>query len=547
MKLLYIRKSLALMGSNKNRYLIIKVVSILINLIALVEPYFISMITTSIIQNKTSLFKRYLLLFLIYYVVFRVINYLLDIIASKQIVRINNDVKKTIFYSYFSHFQYSNNFNSAKLTNVFLNDYNTPLDYVNCLFSYLSEIITLVFMLVILIKQNILFVYSVLLVIPIVFINMHYAKKIKVFNKIDYYYSDIILGVVKKVTNGIYEIVSNEKIRRFITNNVNDYIDKKILNVDELNKSKINLQYIIEVIVKGNVFLFYALAGTLVLKKQLNPGIFMFLSFYIQKVLISIISITGIIPSVQRFHLSLDRVFEVIEKNRMFENDEKSRATLNFVNGLEIEKAEFKIGGSSILENIDLQLNRGEHILIEGENGCGKSSLMKLISLQYPITEGDYYINDREYSDYKFQDIMRNISISNQKPIIYPLSIKANILFEGDDTNYNLNEVLKDFDLLDYIMKLESGMDTLIDENYELSGGQKKKIELIRCLTKDSSIYILDEPLANLDNKFEEKFDYILNKYLGDKTVIMIEHGGYRSNFFHRYYKFTDAKLEESK
>ncbi len=546
MNLLYIRKSLTLLDKYKNRYLIIKITNIFINIIALIEAYFISIIVTSIIQNKISLFKRYLLFFLIYYLIFRVINYLLDTLSAKLIVRINNNVKKTIFYSYFSHFQYSSDYNSAKLNNVFLNDYNTPVDYLNCLFNYLSEIIILISMLFILIRQNILFLYTVLLVIPIIFINMYYAKKIKAFNKIDYYYSDLVLGIVKKVTNGIYEIASNEKIKSFITDDFDNCIDKKILNVDELNKSKINLQYLMELVIKANIFLFYALAGALVFKKQLNPEIFMFLSFYIQKVLMSIINITGIIPSIQRYHLSLDRVFEIIEKNQIFEHDEKNKLSLNFINKLEIEKAEFKIGESCILENIDLHLNKGEHILIEGENGSGKSSLIKLISLQYPLTEGSYLINDKKYSDYKSKDIMRNISISSQKPVIYPLSIKDNILYEINDTSYNLNEILMDFDLFDYIEKLESGIDTFIDENYELSGGQKKKIELIRCLTKDASIYILDEPLANLDHKFEAKFDYILNKYLRDKTVIMIEHGGYRSNFFDRYHKFIDEKLEVS-
>lgn len=354
MNLLYIRKSLSLLDKYKKKYLLVKLTSIFINIIALIEPYFISVIVTSIIQNKTFLFKKYLLLFMIYYIICHIINYLLDMLSAKLIVRINNNIKKTIFYSYFGHFQYSSTYNSAKLNNVFLNDYSTTLEYLNYLFNYLSEIIILLFMLFILARQSILFIYTVLLVIPIIFINIYYAKKIKAFNKIDFFYSDIIFGIIKKVTNGIYEIVSNRKIKNFITNNFNDYIDEKILNVDKLNRDKINLQYIMEFIMKTNIFLFYALAGVLVFKGKLDPQLFMFLSFYVQKVLISMISITSFIPSIQKYHLSLDRVFEIIEKNNIFEYEEENKLSLNFINKLEIKKGEFKIGKSYILKDINL-------------------------------------------------------------------------------------------------------------------------------------------------------------------------------------------------
>lgn len=301
-----------------------------------------------------------------------------------------------------------------------------------------------------------------------------------------------------------------------------------------------------ESIIKMNVFLFYALSGVLTFRGKLSPQTFMFLSFYVQKVLISIVNITSFMPSIQKYHLGLNRIFEVIEKDNIFKCTEKNKLPLNFINKLEIINGEFRIGESYILKDINLCLNKGEHILIEGENGSGKSSLIKLISLQYPLMGGDYFINNIKYSDYKVKDIMKCISISNQKPNIYPLSIKNNILYETDNTSYSLNEILKDFDLFDYIEGLELDISTFIDENYELSGGQKKKVELIRCLNKKASIYILDEPFANLDHKFKGKFEYILNKYLKHKTVIVIEHEGYRSDFFNKYYKLVDGKLEVS-
>jgi ABC-type multidrug transport system fused ATPase/permease subunit len=297
-------------------------------------------------------------------------------------------------------------------------------------------------------------------------------------------------------------------------------------------------------IMKINIFLFYILAGILVFKKRITPEIFIFLSFYIQKVLISLIGITNLIPTVQRYHVSLDRVFEVMETKNLFKDEEEKKQPLEYINKIEIKDGEFKIKDSYILKDVNMYLNKGEHILIGGENGSGKSSMIKLISLQYPLSCGEYLINDNSHKEYKASDIMECISISNQNPIVYPLSIRNNILYEADNGKYTLNEILEDFDLLEYIESLEEGIDTFIDENYNLSGGQKKKIEIIRCLSKNSSIYILDEPLANLDADFKNKFDYILNKYFSDKTVIMIEHGNYKSDFFDRYYKFKHESIE---
>ena len=542
--MLYSKKSIALLDKYKIKYLLIKLANILTNIIALVEPYLISIIITSIMQGNIPLFKRYVLLFAVYYLIFSILNYLLSKSSSKLIVRINNKIKGEIFYSYFGYFQYSNTYNSAKLNNVFTSDYSSPLSYLDYLFGFLSEIIVLLSMLFILIKQNFLFLYTTLLVIPIIFINIHYSKQIRKYNKINFYYSDAILGIIKKVTNNIYEITSNKKVKTFIVNDFNNYIDDKISNVDKLNTSKINLQYIVDSIMRINIFLFYALAGILVFRGKINPEMFIFLSFYIQKVLLSIIGLANLIPTVQRYHVSLDRVFEVLETNKLLEEEEEGKLPLSCIDKLEIIGGSFKINDSYILEDINLCLNRGEHILIEGENGSGKSSLIKLISLQYPLNHGEYLINNNNYKIYKTLDIMECISISNQNPIIYPLSMKDNILYESDKGEFILDEILEDFDLLEYIENLEEGIDTFIDENYKLSGGQKKKIEIIRCLSKNSSIYVLDEPLSNLDSDFKNKFDYILNKYFMDKTVIVIEHDNCKSDFFDRYYKFKDGKLE---
>ncbi|MBU5311991.1 ABC transporter ATP-binding protein/permease [Tissierella carlieri] len=542
--MLYIKKSMTLLDRYRIKYLLIKLAGILIKVSALIEPYLVSVIVASIMQNNISLFKRYIILFAVYYLVFGIINYSLDKVYSKLMIRINNKVKERIFYSYFGYFQYSSTYNSAKLNNVFTSDYSSPLSYLDYLFGYLSEIIVLLSMLFILIKQNTWFIYTIVLVIPIIFINIHYSKKIKKYNKINFYYSDVILGIVKKVSNSIYEITSNEKIKNFIVNDFDNYIEDKISNVDKLNESKINLQYIMDSIMKINIFLFYILAGILVFKKRITPEIFIFLSFYIQKVLISLIGITNLIPTVQRYHVSLDRVFEVMETKNLFKDEEEKKQPLEYINKIEIKDGEFKIKDSYILKDVNMYLNKGEHILIGGENGSGKSSMIKLISLQYPLSCGEYLINDNSHKEYKASDIMECISISNQNPIVYPLSIRNNILYEADNGKYTLNEILEDFDLLEYIESLEEGIDTFIDENYNLSGGQKKKIEIIRCLSKNSSIYILDEPLANLDADFKNKFDYILNKYFSDKTVIMIEHGNYKSDFFDRYYKFKHESIE---
>ncbi|WMM24648.1 ABC transporter ATP-binding protein [Tissierella sp. MB52-C2] len=542
--MLYIKKSMALLDRYKIKYLLIKLTGILIKISALIEPYLVSVIVASIMQNNRFLFKRYIILFALYYMVFGIINYSLDKVSSKLMIRINNKVKERIFYSYFGHFQYSSTYNSAKLNNVFTGDYSSPLSYLDYLFGYLSEVIVLLSMLFILVKQNTWFIYTIVLVIPIIFINIHYSKKIKKYNKINFYYSDVILGIIKKVSNNIYEVASNEKIKNFIVRDFDDYIEDKISNVDKLNESKINLQYIMDSIMKINIFLFYILAGILVFKKRITPEIFIFLSFYIQKVLISLIGITNLIPTVQRYHVSLDRVFEVMETKKLFKDEEENKQPLEYIDKIEIKDGEFKIKDSYILKDVNMHLNKGEHILIEGENGSGKSSIIKLISLQYPLSCGEYLINDNSHKEYKASDIMDCISISNQNPTVYPLSIRNNILYEADNGKYALNEILEDFDLLEYIESLEEGIDTFIDENYNLSGGQRKKIEIIRCLSKNSSIYILDEPLASLDADFKNKFDYILNKYFSDKTVIMIEHGNYKSDFFDRYYKFKHESLE---
>lgn len=540
----YAKECFELLGGYRNRYIFLKVLGIGFESMILLEVYLFSSIMNSIIQKQWNLIEKKFIMAFLFAMGTLFVNFVMDIKASEWTVLINNDIKRKIYRSCYSFYKYDSEYNSSKLNNIYLNDYSSPLNYVDFIFEYVTSAVTLVYLFIISIRQNLFFLYTVLLIIPVIGINMYYSKQIREYNQINFTYGDKILGIVKNVTSSIYDIVSNKKIKERIDKKFYLELNEKIANVHLLNRVKINLQYIVELILKINMFVFYVLSALLVYRGKMDASIFIFLSMYVQKILIIMIGLTKIVPLSQRYYLSLDRLFEIFDKNSYFVKNEEKKRELECIEELDLDSVFLKIGDKSILNGLSLNIKRGDRVLIEGENGVGKSSLVKILTLQYPFQKGTYSINGNSVDEYTNESIIENFMVSTQKMAVYPLNMESNIFCSEIEISRR-EDILKDFEMHSYISELEFGLETAIDENFELSGGQKRKINLIRTMCADCSIYILDEPLAHLDSNMKIKFEILLEKYLKNKTVIMIEHNYGGSTFFNRFMSLKDGRLEE--
>ncbi|HII1537255.1 TPA: ABC transporter ATP-binding protein/permease [Staphylococcus aureus] len=168
-----------------------------------------------------------------------------------------------------------------------------------------------------------------------------------------------------------------------------------------------------------------------------------------------------------------------------------------------------------VLNDLNLEIFKGDQIALVGPSGAGKSTLTHLIAGVYQPTIGTISINQRDL----------NIGILSQQPYIFSASIKENITMFKDIENNTVEEVLDEVGLLDKIQSFTQGINTIIGEGGEmLSGGQMRRIELCRLLVMKPDLVIFDEPATGLDIQTEHMIQNVLFQHFKDTTMIVIAH-----------------------
>jgi ATP-binding cassette subfamily B protein len=213
------------------------------------------------------------------------------------------------------------------------------------------------------------------------------------------------------------------------------------------------------------------------------------------------------------------------------ENENVSASVkLENVEHIEFQNVSFKYPGNEdyTLRNVNMKLNSDENYAIVGENGAGKSSLIKLILKLYDGYEGIILVNGVDLR--KIKDVSSLFSVMFQDYAKYEISILNNILF-GNSESMDVSNVLSRFEHLNFPIHskgFSSGLDTelgrLTDKNTDISIGQWQKLAMIRASAQEGQYYILDEPTAALDPMAEAAIYTDFMKILSDNPSIIITH-----------------------
>lgn len=187
-------------------------------------------------------------------------------------------------------------------------------------------------------------------------------------------------------------------------------------------------------------------------------------------------------------------------------------------------------------------LDKKDKVSITGESGQGKSTFILLFCRFYHVDCHSYFVDNMPTS--KAPDV----AYISQESDLFDLTIKENLCLGKEITDETLNEYLKDAGLYEWIQSLEKGLDTLVGEKgTKLSIGQKQRLNIIRGILLDKEIYILDEPTSNLDNISENKIYDMIDKYLKDKTCLIVTHRPKLTEICNKHYYFDKRIMLEKK
>jgi ATP-binding cassette subfamily B protein len=201
--------------------------------------------------------------------------------------------------------------------------------------------------------------------------------------------------------------------------------------------------------------------------------------------------------------------------------------------GFEFINVSFTYPGTKrrVLSNFNFSLSPGERIALIGENGQGKTTVVKLITRLYDPTEGQILLDGRDLREYKLEDLHHEIGVIFQDFMRYEMTARENIAVgrvEYPHTDAELQEAAHKSLAESVIKKLAGGYDQMLGRRFEtgveLSGGEWQRVALARAYLRDAQLLILDEPTAALDARSElEVFERFAELTQG-KMALLISH-----------------------
>ena len=215
----------------------------------------------------------------------------------------------------------------------------------------------------------------------------------------------------------------------------------------------------------------------------------------------------------------LYKAFEPFLRNN---NEDKKSYTKTFkeINSIKADNISFSYyEGEPIISNLNFEINRGDFIFIHGLSGSGKTTLIKLLLKIMNVKNGRLMLNGINYTEISGEEIRNCIAYLSQKPFIFDGTIFENIKWA--------NETISEEDAVNALNTVglaELSLNELIGETgRQLSGGEKQRIALARCIVKEAPILIFDEPFSQIDEASEKIIsEYILKQK--NKIRIVVSH-----------------------
>jgi len=228
------------------------------------------------------------------------------------------------------------------------------------------------------------------------------------------------------------------------------------------------------------------------------------------------------------------RMFESFEAAKAEEADKEKAGMGNdqiIFEGRDVSFA-YK-AGKNVLNHLNFQIKKGETVALVGENGAGKSSLVKLLLGLYAPDSGELFFRGKNYKDLDTERLVDSIGVTFQDFVKFELMIRENVSF-GDisrvEDDGKIHEAIEMGDASHIVARMPKNIDTYLGRWYEkegvrMSGGEWQRIAVSRSYINSKDILIMDEPAAALDPIAEmEQFNRIKKKSLNQVTSILISH-----------------------
>ena len=492
-------------------------------------PYLTGYIIDNILLKRGSynnLYKFITILALLY-----ILNYVITLYSKKLFIKIENFIVNEIRMSLMDKIiDLPMSFLSKTEKGYILSRIN-ECSNIGTLFSpaFVSTFLTvfdLIFALIMMSALNYKLTIVVLFLIPIYYFTVKSSlKHLTDSTKVLLENAAILSGETFEVLNGIEEIkILNGKETQLIK--FKNKLEAVIKSAVKQSKQFLLFMENITLVDNLATVLILLFSGLLILRGELTIGIYTAFATYMGKVFGSTMAFANLGMTLKPVCVSIERLQEFLDLTD--ENDHRSDIIDESIQTINIKNLSFKYesNGQNIINNLNFIINKGDKLFLKGENGTGKSTLIKIILGLYDASEGEIFINDKKYSKLDKKSIRKKIGVVSQSIFLFKGSVCENILYGQVDKNkQDIINLIKEYNLGKYIDSFDKGLETEISQNGTgISGGQTQIIAFLRATITKKDIIILDEATSNLDKETREVIHGILNERDIANIMIVISH-----------------------
>ncbi|HEY6423102.1 MAG TPA: ABC transporter ATP-binding protein [Pseudonocardiaceae bacterium] len=290
----------------------------------------------------------------------------------------------------------------------------------------------------------------------------------------------------------------------------------------------------------------YGLGGFYALRGQLEPGAVVSLALLLTRLYAPLTALASARVEVMSALVSFERVFEVLDLTPLIQDKPDAGRVPDGPVSVEFDEVRFSYpsadkvslasleevakldtrGGVEVLHGVSFRAEAGQMVALVGSSGAGKSTIAQLVPRLYDVEGGAVQLSGVDVRDLAAESIRETLGMVTQDGHLFHESVRANLLLARPEASEDeLWEMLRRARLADLVASLPDGLDTVVGERgYRLSGGERQRLTIARLLLARPRVVILDEATAHLDSTSEAAVQAALGEALAGRTAVVIAH-----------------------
>lgn len=520
---------------NKKYYVALGVCLLLmisISGLSLIGPYLYKRLINEIFMPAAANYSLFAgLIFAMFFVQF--VSVALQVLRGRVMTKISNGISHDLRCKVFAKIEslpmsFLNTKKTGDLMHRVTQDTERIRQFVqNDLLNLMSQIVTLIAVLILLFTMNWKMALYILLPVPLMLVAIRlirskirgiYHIQWRLSAKADSVLQDIISGIriVKAFGKEDNEIARYRSVSR-------KFADRNILN----ERIWAVLTPILHFILSLGTYLIYLFGGQQVLLGYSNLGELVQFSSYANNIYAPLGFMVHLPKLIANTAAAAGRIFEILDEDSALTIVDAPVSAKNMKGAVKIDKVSFGYKSYlDVLQDISLDVKPGEMIGLCGHSGSGKSTLINLIMHFYEPESGEIYIDGVNIKNLDQNELRSQMGVVLQETYLFSGTVRENIAFSKPDaTDEEIIAAAKIANAHDFIVTFPDGYNTRIGERGQnLSGGEKQRIAIARAIIHNPKILILDEATSSLDTDTEFLIQEALARLVKGRTTFAIAH-----------------------